>query len=57
VAQAGSGDENILDFSERYPGKDRTGQLPAPTQAELDNLEFPTSNSDGTNGHDIDRQE
>lgn len=57
VAQAGNRDESILDFSERYPGKDRTGQLRAPSRVELDNLQSPTSNSDGTNGHAIDRQE
>ena len=43
VARAGSQEENILDFSERYPGRDRTGQIPVPK---------PTTSS--TDGHDSD---
>lgn len=35
VARAGSRDESVLDFSERYPGRDRTGQARSPTLAEI----------------------
>jgi uncharacterized protein (TIRG00374 family) len=35
VATAGVQDERILDFSERFPAKDRTGQIHAPTEEEL----------------------
>ncbi len=43
VAGAGSQDENILDFSERYPGSDRTGQVRVPKTKPL-----------RTNGHEPD---
>ncbi|MGA0878739.1 MAG: lysylphosphatidylglycerol synthase transmembrane domain-containing protein [Ilumatobacteraceae bacterium] len=39
VARVGSNEESILDFSERYPGRERTGQLRTPTRAELDAAE------------------
>jgi hypothetical protein len=39
VARVGSQEESILDFSERYPGRERTGQVRAPTRAELDAAE------------------
>jgi len=39
VATAGSDDERILDFSERFPGKERTGQIPAPSEEEIRSAE------------------
>ena len=39
VARVGSKEESILDFSERYPGRERTGQVRAPTPAELEAAE------------------
>jgi len=39
VATVGSDDERILDFSERFPGKERTGQIPAPSEEEIRSAE------------------
>jgi hypothetical protein len=36
VATAGVEDESILDFSERYPAKERTGQIASPTTSARD---------------------
>ena len=35
VARVGAREESVLDFSERYPGRERTGQVRAPTADEL----------------------
>ena len=48
VATISSGDEGILDFSERFPAKERTGQLPKPSveqiqASEIQNTENPQS--------------
>lgn len=39
VATAGSDDERILDFSERFPGKERTGQIRTPSEEEIRSAE------------------
>jgi hypothetical protein len=39
VATVGSGDERILDFSERFPGKERTGQIRTPSEEEIRSAE------------------
>jgi len=39
VATAGVEDESILDFSERYPAKERTGQIVAPSASARDEAE------------------
>lgn len=39
VATVGSDDERILDFSERFPGKERTGQIPTPSEEEIRSAE------------------
>ncbi len=36
VATAGGAEESILDFSERYPAKERTGQIRAPSSSARD---------------------
>ena len=48
VATMATGDEGILDFSERFPAKERTGQLPKPSvqqiqASEIQNTENPQS--------------
>ena len=48
VATMATGDEGILDFSERFPAKERTGQLPKPSvqqiqASEIENTENPQS--------------
>ena len=49
VATMSTGDEDILDFSERFPAKERTGQLRQPSveqiqASEIQNTENPQSN-------------
>ena len=39
VATAGTDDERILDFSERFPGKERTGQIRTPSEEEIRSAE------------------
>ena len=39
VATVGSDDERILDFSERFPGKERTGQIRTPSEEEIRSAE------------------
>lgn len=39
VAAAGSDDERILDFSERFPGRERTGQIRTPSEEEIRSAE------------------
>lgn len=35
VARAGARDESVLNFSERYPGSERTGQIRSPSASEI----------------------
>ena len=39
VATVGSDDERILDYSERFPGKERTGQIRTPSEEEIRSAE------------------
>jgi hypothetical protein len=48
VATMATGDEDILNFSERFPAKERTGQLPKPSveqiqASQIQNTENPQS--------------
>jgi uncharacterized protein (TIRG00374 family) len=60
VARAGTQEESALHFSERYPGRDRTGQIGSPSKAQLDNLNPDAEVRDvssRTDGHDTDGHE
>lgn len=50
VATMSTGDEDILDFSERFPAKDRTGQLQQPSVAQIQALEI--QNTENPQSHD-----
>lgn len=50
VATMSTGDEHVLDFSERFPAKDRTGQLQQPSVAQLQALEI--QNTENPQSHD-----
>lgn len=50
VVTMSTGDEDILDFSERFPAKDRTGQLQQPSVAQIQALEI--QNTENPQSHD-----